>query len=70
MPRGCAGPRGRNGEAKMAIHKVRDKAGVHFYDDDEFKHVQRVGCFKSGCGWVLGILGLLVFLVLAMVGKG
>jgi hypothetical protein len=54
----------------MAIHKVRDKAGVHFYDDDEFKHVQRVGCFKSGCGWVLGILGLLVFLVLAMVGKG
>jgi hypothetical protein len=47
----------------MATHKVTDKNGVHYLDDEEFKRHQRKGCMKSGCMWGAVILGVLFVLV-------
>lgn len=50
----------------MATHKVTDKNGVHYLDDEEFKRHQRKGCMKTGCAWGAFIL----FLLLALVFRG
>ena len=51
--RSGANPRPRSGKSRgtetenMAIHRVRDENGVHYYNDEEYKRHNRMGCLHK-----------------------